>query len=86
MAHIQFIVLKRKGKWAVKSVDQERFFSSQREALHAAIELANDYGKEGKPSVVLLQKAKNKFDTIWTYGESAFPPSKSDVPALSEAS
>jgi hypothetical protein len=42
--------------------------------LHAAIELANDYGKEGKPSVVLLQKAKNKFDTIWTYGESAFPP------------
>jgi type IV secretory pathway VirD2 relaxase len=86
VAHIQFIVLKRKGKWAVKSVDQERFFSSQREALHAAIELANDYGKEGKPSVVLLQKAKNKFDTIWTYGESAFPPSKSDVPALSEAS
>ena len=62
MAHIQCIVLKRKGKWAVKSVDQERFFSSQREALHAAIELANDCGKEGKPSVVLLQKAKNKFD------------------------
>ncbi len=54
--------------------------------MHAAIELANDCGKEGKPSVVLLQKAKNKFDTIWTYGESAFPPSKSDVPALSEAS
>ena len=54
--------------------------------LHAAIELANDCGKDGKPSVVLLQKAKNKFDTIWTYGESAFPPSKSDVPALSEAS
>ena len=49
-------------------------------------ELANDCGKDGKPSVVLLQKAKNKFDAIWTYGESAFPPSKSDVPALSEAS
>ena len=86
MALIQFIVLKRKGKWAVKSIDQEQFFSSQREALHAAIELANDCGKEGKPSVVLLQKAKNKFDAIWTYGESVFPPSKSDVPALSEAS
>ena len=49
MALIQFIVLKRKGKWAVKSVDQEVFFSSQREALHAAIELANDCGKDGKP-------------------------------------
>jgi hypothetical protein len=85
VALIQFIVLKRKGKWAVKSIDQERFFSSQREE-HAAIGLANDCGKDGKPSVVLLQKAKNKFDTIWTYGESVFPPSKSDVPALSEAS
>jgi hypothetical protein len=83
VAHIQFIVLKRKGKLAVKFVDQERFFSSQREALHAAIERANDCGKDGKPSVVVLQKAKNKFDTI---GKSAFPPSKSDVPALSEAS
>ena len=71
MALIQFIVLKRKGKWAVMSVDQEQFFSIQ---------------EDGKPSVVLLQKAKNKFDTIWTYGESAFPPSKSDVLALSEAS
>ena len=35
---------------------------------------------------LLLQKAKNKFDAIWTYGESVFPPSKSDAPALSEAS
>jgi len=86
VALIQFIVLKRKGKWAVKSADQERSFAAQREALHAAIELANECGKNGKPSVVLLQKAKNQCDTIWTYGESAFPPSKSDAPALAEAS
>lgn len=86
MALIQFIVLKRKGKWAVKSKDQERSFSAQLEAMHAAIQLANECGKNGKPSVVLLQTAKNQFETIWTYGKSPFPPSKSDLPSLSQAS
>jgi len=86
VALTQFIVLKRKGNWAVKFNDQEQFFSAPLEAMQAAIRLANECGKNGKPSVVLLQKAKNQFDTIWTYGESAFPPSKSDVPALAEAS
>jgi hypothetical protein len=82
----QFIVLKRKGQWAVKSNDQERSCSSQLEAIHAAIQLANECGKNGKASVVLLQAAKNQFETIWTYGESPFPPAKSDLPPLSEAS
>ena len=69
-APIQFIVLKREGKWVVKSKDLERVFSVQREAVEAAIRFANDSGKEGKPGVVLLQKSKTKFDKIWTYGES----------------
>jgi hypothetical protein len=54
--------------------------------MHAAIQLANECGKNGKPSVVLLQTAKKQFDTIWTYGESPFPPSKSDLPSLPKAS
>jgi hypothetical protein len=58
VALTQFIVLKRKGSWAVKSNDQERSFSAQLEAMHAAIQLANECGKNGKPSVVLLQTAK----------------------------
>ena len=64
MALNQFIVLKRKGQWAVKSNDQERSCSSQLEAIHAAIELANECGKNGRASVVLLQAAKNQFETI----------------------
>ena len=86
MALTQFIVLKRKGQWAVKSNDQERSCSSLLEAIHAAIQLANECGKNGKPSVVLLQTAKKQFDTIWTYGESPFPPSKSDLPSLPKVS
>ena len=78
MALTQFIVLKRKGNWAVKFNDQEQSFSAPLEAMQAAIRLANECGKNGKPSVVLLEGTKG-FDTIWTYGESPFPPSKSDA-------
>src|SRR5438094_560861 len=45
-APIQFIVLKYKGKWSIKSRDLHRFFSMQREAIDAAIRLANESGKE----------------------------------------
>ena len=80
-ALIQFIVLKREGKWVVRSNYLERVFSVQREAVDAAIRFANDSGKEGKPGVVLLQKSKSEFEKIWTYGEDSYPPAKSDLPA-----
>ena len=80
---IQFIVLKREGKWLVKSKDLERVFSVQREAVDAAIRFANDSGKEGKPGVVLFQKSKSKFEKIWTYGQSPYPPARSDLPTVS---
>jgi hypothetical protein len=81
-ALIQFIVLKRVGKWMVKANDLERFFSVQRDAVDAAIRLANDSGKEGKPGAVLFQKSKSKFEKIWTYGEDPYPPARSDLPAM----
>jgi hypothetical protein len=82
---IQFIVLKRKGKWSVKSNDLERSFLVQHEAMIAAVRLANESGKNGKPSVVILQQAKNTFKKVWTYGESPYPPTMSDLLAPSEA-
>src|SRR5262249_26292435 len=72
-AVIQFLVLKRDNQWVVKSRDLERLFSIQREAVDAAIRLANDSGKEGKPGVVLFQKSKSEFEKIWTYGEDFLP-------------
>ena len=82
-AFIQFIVLNREGKWVVKASDLERFFSVQRDAVDAAIRLANDSGKEGKPGAVLLQKSKSEFEKIWTYGKDPYPPARSDLPAMS---
>ncbi len=81
-AVVQFIVLKRRGKWVVKSKDLERIFSVRREAVDAAIWFANDSGKEGNPGVVLFQKSKTKFEKIWTYGESP-SPARSDLPMMS---
>src|SRR5262245_33372851 len=57
---IQFIVLKREGKWVIKSTDLERVSYVQREAVDAAIRFANDSGKEGKPGVVLLRKIESQ--------------------------
>jgi hypothetical protein len=82
-ALIQFVVLKRDGKWEVKSKDLKRVFSKQREAVNVAIRFANDSGREGKPGVVLLQKSKSEFETIWAYGEDSYPPARSDLPATS---
>jgi hypothetical protein len=76
---VQFVVLKRENKWVVKSKELERVFSAQQNALEAAIKLANDSGKDGKPGVVLFQRTKSDFQKIWTYGESAYPPSKLDL-------
>jgi hypothetical protein len=71
-AVVQFIVLKREDKWVFKSKDLERVFAVQREAADAAIRLANDSGKEGKPGVVLFQKSKAEFQKI-RIGESLYP-------------
>jgi hypothetical protein len=78
-AVVQFIVLKRRDKWVLKSKDLKRIFSRQREAVDAAIRFANDSAKEGKPGVVLFQKSKSEFEKIWTYGEDSYPPAKSDL-------
>jgi hypothetical protein len=82
-APVQFIVLKREGKWVLKANDLERFFSVEREAVDAAIRLANDSGKEGHPGEVLLQRSKSDYEKIWTYGENPYPPARSDLPAMS---
>jgi hypothetical protein len=66
----------------VKSADQKRAFADQRHPVQAAIGLANDCGKYGKRSVVLLQKGKSRVDTIWTYGADLYPPPQSSLPKV----
>jgi hypothetical protein len=66
----QIIVFKRRGKWSLKAAEIDQTFADQPAAIKAGIELANERGKNGKPSVVLLRKSKDEFRKIWTYGIS----------------
>ena len=50
----------------MKAADQERIFAGQLEATQVGVALANESGKNGKPSVVLFQEAKSRINTIWT--------------------
>jgi hypothetical protein len=87
MAHvIQILVLKRRGKWLVKAGELEQTFGDQLAAIKAGIELANETGKNGKPSTVLFQAKKSRFKTLWTYGLDPYPPTRSGLPELCAAS
>ena len=71
----QIIVFKRRGKWSLKAAEIDQTFADQPAAIKAGIELANERGKNGKPSVVFLRKSKDEFRKIWTYGVDSYPPS-----------
>ena|ERR1700730_12834579 len=83
---MQILVLKRRGKWLVQAADLDQTFSDQLAAIKAGIELANETGKNGKPSVVLVQTAKSRFKTLWTYGVDPYPPTRSGLPEICAAS
>ena len=83
---IQILVLKRRGKWSVKAGEQEQTFCDQLAAMKAGIELANETGKNGKPSTVLFQTAKSRFKKVWTYGLDPYPPTRSGLPEICAAS
>jgi hypothetical protein len=74
---IQFVVLQRSQKWVVKSRELERAFGDKRKAIHCAVELANESGKNGKPALVLAGFRRHEFAPIWTFGKDSYPLARS---------
>jgi hypothetical protein len=74
MSFVQFVVRQRKGTWSVTSADLDRSFAARATALKAAIELANESGKNGKPAIVCAEGDGGQFEAIWTYGTDLYPP------------
>jgi hypothetical protein len=72
-AVVQFVVLRRENKWVLKSKGLEWFFSTQREAVDAAIRSANNSGKKASPSRRFGHTAR-----------APYPPTKSDLLTMSE--
>jgi len=74
---VQFVVLQRSEKWVVKSRELERAFVDRRKAIHCAVELANESGKNGKPALVLAGSRRHEFAPIWTFGKDPYPLARS---------
>src|SRR5262245_11325100 len=82
---VQFIVLQRSEKWVVKSRELERAFGDRRKAIHCAVKLANESGKNGKPALVLAGSRRHEFAPVWTFGKDPYPLVRSVLAGLRRA-
>jgi len=74
MRCMRYYVFRQQGGWAVRHGDMVCCdFSSQAEAIHAAIETAHDFGDQFHGAEVLVESDADQFRTIWTYGQDPYP-------------
>ena len=80
MSMSQVIVLKNKGRWVLRHAGGEKPHPTQVAALKAAVEIAYQSGKNGRPAKVMLVDAKlGLARAFWTYGQDTYPASFKDV-------
>jgi hypothetical protein len=75
MARAQYIVVKHQGEWKI-SFDGQHYgpYTTQRDAIRAAVDTAHKAGQQGHDAQVLIQGENNQFRTEWTYGHDPYPP------------
>jgi hypothetical protein len=73
----QYLVLKGRGKWFVKSLGRLGVsYSSEVRAIRGAVDRAEKSGKSGKPAMVALFIKHCEPKIIWTFGQDPYPPIK----------
>jgi hypothetical protein len=75
MARAQYVVVNKGGQWMI-AFNGEHYgpYSTQRDAIRIAVDVAHESGKNGHDAQVLIQGMDNKFRTEWTYGHDPYPP------------
>lgn len=75
MARAQYVVVSHQGEWKI-SFGGKHYgpYSTQKDAIRAAVNAAHTAGKNGHDSQVLIQGTDSKFRTEWTYGNDPYPP------------
>lgn len=75
MAREQYFVVLHQGQWKI-SYTQKHYgpYTTQREAIKAAVDAAHKAGVKGLDAQVLVQGENNQFRTEWTYGHDPYPP------------
>ena len=75
MARTQYIVVFVGGEWKIRHEGKYYGpYDTQREAIRASVEAAQESGKNGHDAQVLIQGENNQFRTEWTYGHDPYPP------------
>jgi hypothetical protein len=74
--HTQYNVVRNQGQWKI-ALEGVHYgpYATQRDAVRAAVDAANEAGRRGLNGQVLLQ---DQFRTEWTYGKDPYPPHSSD--------
>lgn len=75
MALAKYVVVLHEGQWKI-SFDGKHYgpYGTQKAAIRAAVDAAQDSGKKGNNAQVLIQGTNNQFRTEWTYGKDPYPP------------
>lgn len=75
MTPAQYFIVQSGGEWKIKFRDQMFGpYRSREEALLFAIDAAREIGERESAAQVLVEEAKDRFLTRWTYGEPARLP------------
>jgi hypothetical protein len=76
MAHAQYIVVRHQGQWKISLAGTHYGpYTTQKDAICAAVEAAYEAGRMGLDGQVLIQ---DRFRKEWTYGRDPYPPNSSD--------
>jgi hypothetical protein len=71
--HLKIVVRGNGEAWSVRCHHQGvRSFADEKEALRAAIDMAQTNGKNGHPSMVVSCSPAGE-KTMWTYGKDPYP-------------
>jgi hypothetical protein len=74
MERAQYVVVLKDGQWNITHKGKHYIYSTQENAIRAAVDAAHKAGEMGFDAQVLVQGQDNKFRTEWTYGHDPYPP------------
>ena len=75
MRCMRYYVFRQQGGWAVRHGDKVCCaFPSEADAIHAAIETAQDFGDRFDGAEVLVEGEDAQFRIVWPKGQDPDPP------------
>lgn len=75
MARAQYFVVRHENQWKISFNGQHYGpYTTQADAMRAAVDAAHTSGRDGHDSQVLIQGVNNQFRAEWTYGNDPYPP------------